>query len=173
MDIGVLTVHSTSYRHKDAEYCVKLTVELNVYDKIIWERSYSLTRSVSIGVISFWPHHTGLCNVQLGSHKADSQDIETQHALLQQYDRWNDRKWPWTLQGQMYPIYVLLVPLSLKFHTVLLYDQLLPNKLQAILRQVHRMTPKWRALQSQRYPIYVLLRSLTQICFGLRPTVLE
>ena len=30
-------------------------------------------------------------------------------------------KWPWTLQSQMHPIYVLLVSLNPKFHSVLLY----------------------------------------------------
>ncbi len=32
-------------------------------------------------------------------------------------------KWHWILQGQMYPIYVLLVPTSPKFHCVALYNQ--------------------------------------------------
>ncbi len=35
------------------------------------------------------------------------------------------QKWSWTLQGQMYPIYVLLVSLSPNFHqSDSLYDQL-------------------------------------------------
>ncbi len=31
-------------------------------------------------------------------------------------------KWPWILQGQMYPTHVELLPASHKFHAVLLYD---------------------------------------------------
>ncbi len=31
------------------------------------------------------------------------------------------QKWHWTLQGQMYPIYVVLMSLSLEFHSVSLY----------------------------------------------------
>ncbi len=32
-------------------------------------------------------------------------------------------KWPWILQGHRYPIYVLLVSMSPKFHFVSLYDE--------------------------------------------------
>ena len=35
----------------------------------------------------------------------------------------NDPEMPWRIQGQMYPIYVSLVPPSLKCHSVALYDQ--------------------------------------------------
>ena len=35
----------------------------------------------------------------------------------------NDSKWSWTLQGQMYPIYVLPLSSSPKFHSIWLYDQ--------------------------------------------------
>ena len=52
----------------------------------------------------------------------------------------NDPKWPWTLKGQMYPIYMLQLPpesqISLNFAL-----RLAIFKLQAILRQVHWMTP--------------------------------
>ncbi len=34
-----------------------------------------------------------------------------------------DPKWPWTLQGHMYPRYVLLVSTSPTFHSFLLYNQ--------------------------------------------------
>ena len=115
-------------------------------------------------------------------------------------------KCPWTLQGHVWPIYMLLVYTSPKFHSISLYDQpfsryrpfwdkcsewpqidldntrsnypipyttvpepqislhfvLRPAifELQAIFRQVHRMTPKgsW-TLQDQRYTTYVLLVS--------------
>ncbi len=35
----------------------------------------------------------------------------------------NAPKWPWTLQGQRYPIFVSLVLLSAKFHSALLYNK--------------------------------------------------
>ncbi len=35
----------------------------------------------------------------------------------------NDPKWYWTLQGQRYPIYVLLVFTSPKFHSISLYNE--------------------------------------------------
>ncbi len=42
-------------------------------------------------------------------------------------------KWPWTLQGQRYPMHVLFVSLSPKFQSIWLCDQLF-FELQAILR---------------------------------------
>ncbi len=50
-------------------------------------------------------------------------------------------KWHWTLKAQRYPIYIWQPPLTPKFHSVLLLSAIFD--LQAILRQVHQMTPKW------------------------------
>ncbi len=47
----------------------------------------------------------------------------------------------WTLKGQRYPKYVLLVFQTPKFHFILLYDLTIFNYI-AILRKVHWMTPK-------------------------------
>ncbi len=49
------------------------------------------------------------------------QSFSRYKAFREKCTEWS--KWPWTLQGQMYPIYVLLVPPSLKFHSGSLYDQ--------------------------------------------------
>ena len=88
-------------------------------------------------------------------------------------------KWPWTIQGQMYPIYVLLVSPIPKFQSISLYSptrsnvlnicitsiprfQILLNfalwpadvDIQAILRQVHWITPKWPwTLHGTRYKV--------------------
>ncbi len=35
----------------------------------------------------------------------------------------NDLKWPWTIRDQRYPIYILQLPLSPKFHSNMLYGQ--------------------------------------------------
>ncbi len=49
-------------------------------------------------------------------------DVFEKQAILRQ-THWMTPKWPWTLQGHRYPIYVLLLPSSLKFRFFLLYDQ--------------------------------------------------
>ncbi len=86
-------------------------------------------------------------------------------------------KWPSTIQGQMYPIYVLLVSMSTKFHSVSLYDY---DQLFLKYKPFWKwMDPKWSwTLQGQLYPIHVLL--LTSINesqmsgrITLRPSVLE
>ncbi len=121
-------------------------------------------------------------------------------AILRQVRRITP-KWPWTLLGQRYPIYMWQLPPSPKFQSVSLYRQPFarytcqfetsaPNhpkvtintkwkqiphihvttvlesqipfrfalrlaifELQAILKQVHQMTPKWPwTLNDQKYP---------------------
>ncbi len=56
----------------------------------------------------------------------------------------NDPKWTWTTHGQRYVRYtcILLVSPTLKFYPFSLYTQSF-FEIQAILRQVNRMTPRW------------------------------
>ena len=65
-------------------------------------------------------------------------------------------KWPWTLQDQVYPIYITNVP---EFQISVLFGlRTSVFELQAILRKVHKMTSKWPwNRQDQMYPIYELL----------------
>ncbi len=89
------------------------------------------------------------------------------------FDIWRPKylKWPWldkdvsyilTCRAQRYSIYAAQVFRSPKYHSVSLYDHMFSSQL--ILRQVHRVTPKWpRTLQGGRYHINMLLVSLTPI----------
>ncbi len=78
-------------------------------------------------------------------------------------------KWPWILNGQRYSIYMLQLPLSPKFQSDLLYDQLF-SRYRPFLRHVHRMTPKWPwTVKGQRYPTwYNYPESQISIFFALR-----
>ena len=66
-----------------------------------------------------------------------------------------DKRTEWSqidLEHQRHPIYMLQLPQTPKFRSFSPYGQLF-SKLYAILRQVHRMTPKLpRTLKDQRYP---------------------
>ena len=71
------------------------------------------------------------------------------------------QKWPWTLKGQSYPIYISTITpefqmsLRLSVRTPVL-------ELQVILRQVHHMTSKWPStLKDQRYQFETWVRWLT------------
>ena len=66
-------------------------------------------------------------------------------------------KWHWTLQGQMYPIYMSPVSLIPKFQSVTLYDHQV-FEIQAILKKkVQRMTKNDLEPYKVKYPIHVLL----------------
>ncbi len=54
-------------------------------------------------------------------------------AILRQV-HWMTPKWPWTLQGQLYSIYVLLVSVSTKLHSLLLYMPLFRYKIVEIVK---------------------------------------
>ncbi len=69
-------------------------------------------------------------------------------AILRQV-HWMIPKWPWILQGQMYPIHMLQVSTRPILHSVSRLRWAI-FELQAILRKVHQMTPTWPwTLQAQ------------------------
>ncbi len=77
-------------------------------------------------------------------------------------------KWHWTLQGQMYYIWVLLVSFNPKFQSASLHEFVL----HAILRQVQgsspQMTLNTHALWGQRHSTYFLIRSTLEFQIQLQ-----
>ncbi len=86
----------------------------------------------------------------------------------------NYPNWAWTLQGQMYPIYVLLVSMSPKFHSILLYDQPFLR-----YRQFWDKCTEWPQNDLEPYKVKgtsymyltTILKSQISSHFPLRPTV--
>ena len=80
--------------------------------------------------------------------------------------------WLWSLQGQMYPIYLLLLSTSLQFQSVSLYAIF---EIQVILRQVHRKPPKWPWLYKVSFRLFVskLVKWNIFLCFKCHAAVVK
>ncbi len=66
-------------------------------------------------------------------------------------------KWPWTIQGQSYPIYVsLILSPSLKYHSIFLYDQPFSGY-KVVNKQKYTKWPQndLEHLTAKKYPIYI------------------
>ncbi len=87
----------------------------------------------------------------------------------------NDTKWPSTLQGQMYPIYVLVVSPSPEFHFVLLYDYLFSRDMQFWDKctECPQMTLNPTRPNVPHICVTSIHESQPSVCFTLRPIVFE
>ncbi len=109
----------------------------------------------------------------------DTGNFETMHRITP--------KWPWTLQGQVYPIYVLPVSLSPKFQSTLLCDQpfsrsghfetIAPNDLEPYkVKDIHMYitsVPESQisvhfALRPAAFEIHFILRQMHQMTPNLK-----